>query len=66
MMALLWKAYKEHNVSKETLDDVIRIHHDALTASNSDDQTRGEIMYQKAESNKLFIGDLSAQMIMNL
>ena len=50
MMALLWKAYKEHNVSKETLNDVIRIHHDELTESNSDDQTRGETMYKKAKS----------------
>ena len=66
MVALLWKAHKEHNISKETLDDVIRIHHDALTASNSDDRTRGEIMYQKAESNKLFIGDISVSVTSNL
>ena len=51
---------------KKTLDEVIRIHHDALTASNSDDQTRGEIMYQKAESNKLFIGDISVSVTLNL
>ena len=66
MMALLWKAYKEHNVSKETLNDVIGIRHDALTTSNSNDRTRGEIMYQKAESNKLFIGDISVSVTLNL
>ena len=66
MMALLWKAYKDHNVSKETLNDVISIHHDALIASNSYDRTRGEIMYKKAESNKLPISDKRAQMIVNL
>ena len=66
MMALSQKAYKEDNVSKETLNDVTSIHHDALTASNSDDWTRGEIMYQKAESNKLFIGDISVSVTSNL
>ena len=66
MMALSWKAYKDLNVSKETLNEVICIHHGALTSNNSYDQTRGEIMYKKAESNKLLIGDLSAGMIMNL
>ena len=65
MMSLLWKAYKDHNVSKETLNDVIRIHHDALTASKSCDWTRGEIMYKKAKSNKLFIGDLSVSVTPN-
>ena len=66
MTELLWKAYKDHNVSKETLNAVICIHHDALTSSNSYDRTRGEIMYEKAKSNKLLIGDLSASMSVNL
>ena len=66
MMSLLWKAYKDHNVSKETLNDVIRIHHDALTASNSYDRTRGEIMYNKAKSKGLLIGDLSASVSVHL
>ena len=65
-MKLLWKAYKDHDVSKEMLNEVIHIHHDAVMSGNSYDQTKGEIMYRKAESNKLLIGDLSAQMIMNL
>ena len=66
MMELLWKDYKDCNILKKMLNEVICVHHDAITSSNSYNQTEREIMYRKAESNKLLIGDLSAQMIMNL
>ena len=52
MMALLWKAHKDRNVSKETLNEVIHIHHDGVMSGNSYDQTKGEIMYRKEDSNK--------------
>ena len=61
-MTMLWKAYKDGNVTKDELAQIIWIHKNALMLSSSEARTRGELMYEKARLAQALIGDLSADM----
>ena len=44
-MTTMWDTYRMGEISKVTLKNSMRVHHDSITASTSDNRTKGEFRY---------------------